>query len=316
MLQVIGCRTAEQNDSSLNEGLEGITFDNNRHTAAFDGEVYSGDAMITQLRRRARNWSFTIDYNHVSPSYRTETGYDPWNNYRNLSLWNQYTIYPANGIFERIEPELYIDNRWNYAGDSKWTHFNINLFNSLRWAQTYFGTAFHPGTEMWDGVRFYNLWNLEFYAGSHFNDRIGCEANFNFGPGVAVWIPEKGNELSYYLSLYLKPIDRLTVEPTANYSRSRQQDSGELLYEQLIVRSRFELQANRELSFRLVVQYNDNGDYWNIDPLLTYRIGSFSIFYIGSTHDVTQLTDGQNTRKMWKQTSQQFFMKLQYLFRL
>ena len=316
VLQVIGSFTEEQNDSSLSEGLDGITFADGKHTAAFDGETYAGDALITQLRRRSRNWSFTIDYNHVSPSYRTETGYDPWNNYRNLSLWNGYTIYPENGIFEQISPEIYVENRWNYDGDSKWTHLNLNIYNRLRWAQAYFGIAFHPGAEMWNGVEFKDLWNLEFYAGSRFSDRIGCEANFNFGPGVAVWIPEKGNELSYYLAINFKPIDRLTVEPTVNYSRSRKLDSEEMLYKQLIARSRFELQANKQLSIRLVVQYNDNGDNWDIDPLLTYRLSPFSMIYFGSTHDITQLNGDQPAQKTWKQTSQQFFMKLQYLFRI
>jgi len=66
----------------------------------------------------------------------------------------------------------------------------------------------------------------------------------------------------------------------------------------------------------LVVQYNDSWNNWDIDPLLTYRISPFSVFYVGSTHDITELTGEPNDRKIWKQTSQQFFMKLQYLFRI
>ena len=314
--QFIGTFTKEQDDSALNEGLEGLTFADGKHTVAFDGEYYSGDAMITQFRRRARNWNFTVDYNHVSPSYRTETGYDPWNNYHNFSIWNGLDIYPESGIFTRISPQTYFDNRWNYDGEKKWTRANIGLESNLRWAQTYAGVYFHRMREMWGGRTFDGLWNLEFYSGSQFSNALGYEMNFNFGPNVARWLLLKGNELSFYGALLIKPIDRLIIEPTVNYARSEEVNTGEELYEQLIGRVRFQLQANKELSTRLVVQYNDNGNTWDIDPLLTYRISSFSMFYIGSTHNIAQLTDVLANDKIWRQTSQQFFMKIQYLFRL
>lgn len=314
--QFITSFTKEQNDSALSEGLEGITFADAKHTTAFDGESYTGDAIITQFRRQTRNWSFTIDYNHVSPSYRTETGYDPWNNYRNFSIWNGYDFYPERGVFTRISPQIYFDNRWNYDGDKKWTRVNIALESNLRWAQTYFGAAVHAGSEMWGGQEFKDLWNLEFYTGSHPNDAFGYEANINFGPNVARWLLEKGNDINVYAAVLFKPIDRLTIEPTVNYARSKQVDTGEELYKQFIGRTRFQFQANKELSVRLVVQYNDSWDNWDIDPLLTYRLSSFSMFYIGSTHDITQLTGQPDEDQVWRQTSQQFFMKVQYLFRL
>lgn len=314
--QYITSFTKEKDDSILSKGLEDITFDNGKHTVAFDGESYSGDAIITQLRRQARNWSFTINYDHVSPSYRTETGYDPWNDYRNFNIWLGYNLYSENGIFERISPQIWFDNRWNFDGDKKWYHVDLSLNNDFRWAQTYFGISYMRSSEKWRGVRFKDLWNLEFYTGSRFSDAIGYNMNFNFGTAVARWLLEKGNEIWFWGSLDLKPIDRLTIEPTVSYSRSEGIDTDEELFKQLIGRTRIQLQANKELSFRLVVQYNDSWDNWDIDPLLTYRISPFSVFYIGSTHDITELTGEPDNRRVWKQTSQQFFMKLQYLFRI
>jgi hypothetical protein len=314
--QYIMSYTEEPDKTSLTTDLSDSTFDNGKHTVALDGESYSGDAIIMQFRRRTRNWYFTFDYNHVAPSYRTETGYDPWADYHNFSFYNGYEIYPEGGIFQNITHEIYIDNRWNYDGDNKWTRFNTSITGDFRWAQSYLGVAYHPKSEMWGGKKFNDMWNVEIYAGSQFSDALGYETNFNFGPNAARWLLRKGNEISFYTALLIKPIDRLTIEPTINYSRSKDVDTDEELYKQLIVRTRLQVQANKELSCRLVVQYNDSWDQWEIDPLLTYRLSSFSVFYVGSTHDITELTSIRDDRKIWKQTSQQFFMKLQYLFRI
>jgi len=60
------------------------------------------------------------------------------------------------------------------------------------------------------------------------------------------------------------------------------------------------------------------GDYkrrrWDVDPLLTYRLSPFSVFYIGSTYDYRELPDGAPDQRRWWLTSRQFFAKLQYLF--
>ena len=91
-------------------------------------------------------------------------------------------------------------------------------------------------------------------------------------------------------------------------------ETDEELYEQHITRTRFQLQANRELSVRLVVQYNDGWETWDVDPLLTYQLTPFSVFYLGSTYDYGNLNAGLDDPSAWRLTNRQFFMKIQYLF--
>jgi hypothetical protein len=67
-----------------------------------------------------------------------------------------------------------------------------------------------------------------------------------------------------------------------------------------------------ELFLRLVVQYNDFSHGLNLEPLLSYKINPFTIFYIGSTHAYEEL----GARQELAQPSRQFFMKFQYLFRI
>ncbi len=55
---------------------------------------------------------------------------------------------------------------------------------------------------------------------------------------------------------------------------------------------------------------------WDIDPLVTYRINPFSVFYIGSTHDYHDLKNDPAASSKWGMTERHFFMKLQYLFQI
>jgi hypothetical protein len=314
--QYIMSYTKEPNDSVLSGGLGDITFDNGKHTGAFDGESYSGDALIAQFRRRARGWNFTADYDYVAPSYRTETGYDPWNDYRNFFIYSEYNFFPSKTIFEQITPQLNFDNRWNFDGEKKWTHYSVSIDNDLRVAQINYGAFYTWGEEKWGAVDFKNLWHVEVYGEARLNHAVGFEFNAQYGPNVARWLLEKGNETSLYAGFELKPLDRIILEPTVNYIKSTDTDTEEELFKQTIGRVRVRCQVNREFSIRLVTQYDNYDDNWEIDPLLTYKLSPFSLFYIGSTHDITQLTDSSDNNKVWKQTSRQFFMKLQYLFRI
>jgi hypothetical protein len=313
--QYVSSHTKEQVDPEASEGLENIHFDDDKYTAAFDGESYSGDAFITQLRRRGRHWNFTIDYNQVAPSYRTETGYDPWNDYRNFSIYSGYTFYFENKLLDRITPQVYFDSRFKFNNDRRWARINVSTESQWKFAQTYFSVLYSRGTETWSDLEYNKLWSIEFDLASTFSDKIGYYIGYDYGHDVAFRAQAVGRETELYAEIDLKPFDRLTIEPNVSFLRSSSIDTDEEYFEGYITRTRFRFQANKEFSTRLVIQYNDFNQSWDIDPLITYRISPFSVFYIGSTHDVSKLNYGPEDPSQWKQTERQFFMKLQYLFR-
>ena len=161
----------------------------------------------------------------------------------------------------------------------------------------------------------------------------GFNLSFSRNPALSVGLSGDENSLSAYAEL--KPLDRLTIVPTTSYVRSSDVNQGVELFRQFIGRTRLELQLNTRLSVRLVVQYNDlkmrytfpgaenwpvadlpvyKSKRWDIDPLITYRISPFSLFYIGSTQDYNDLNTDPDKSSNWRITERHFFMKLQYLF--
>jgi hypothetical protein len=308
---------------ALAQMMGGDTFDGGKHTVAFDGESYLGHAFISRLRRNSRSWNFNIDFNQVSPSYRTQIGYDPLMNYRNFSIFNAYHIRPESGLFERITPRLYASGRWHFDGVNQNEIINFNVDGQMRFAQINIGTSYGTHNETYGGVRYSDLWDVNLNFNTRPSDRVGFGFHASLGRGIARFAQAKGDEKSFNFYFDLKPIDRLIIEP--NFDYSRMDISGEKLYSGYITRTRVRFQASRRLSVRLVAQYNNFRDSWDIDPLLTYRLSSFSVFYIGSTYDYNHFQENPGTPNdptdpyrpaSWELSSRQFFMKFQYLIRI
>lgn len=125
-----------------------------------------------------------------------------------------------------------------------------------------------------------------------------------------------GTETSYGLWADIRPINRMLISASYNYISSDDLDTGERLFSQSVFRSTLSLQLSREFSLRLITQYNDRYRTWDIDPLLTYRINSLTVFYIGSTRRYRNLTLIDDGLDGWNMTDRQYFVKLQYLFRI
>jgi len=317
------------------EGVEvapGATFADGRHTYDLDGESFSGNALITQLRHQTRRMNVVLDYNQVAADYRTQTGYDPWNNQRNAYVWAGYNFYPQGGPFQRISPSLFTNGRWNFEGDQKWRHNQAQLNTWLRWAQTFVSLRYQAGQETWGDKTYDDLWSLTANAQMRPNAAVGLFGYVQYGENPARLANERGDELTVSLGLDLKPFDRLTIEPSLDFIRSELSGVGDLLFEQTIARARFQLQVDPRLSLRLVVQhiesesplYNEQdwyhlsfGSKWEIDPLMTYRLNSFSVFYLGSTHDWRDFNAADPAlSSLHTMTARKYFTKIQYLFQI
>lgn len=336
--QVLASFSKEPGRVGESAGLDEVKFDRGTRTAMFDGETFTGNAFIARFNRFARHWNFMFDYNQVDPSYRTQTGYDPWVDYRNGSFWTQYTFYPESGPFQRIQPQFYTDARWLYDGTRRWEHQNLSVFASMRTAQTWIQASVRRGSEDWTSrvdtvlLSYDDLRSVNLGTGSRFSNQLGYSFNFHLGRNVARFADATGNEYGMSFSLNLKPIDRLVIEPNINYVRSTDVIDKSQLYRQFIARTRFRLQVNPELSVRLVVQYNDSkgkfiydpgsgptygsfgGKAWDIDPLVTYRLNPFSVLHVGSTQDINFFEGTDSFKPQWKLSQRRVFVKLQYLF--
>lgn len=307
--QLLGSNTKEINDPTIFS--DASFFGSTKYTPGFDGQSYSGTALYTQFRRDARNYSFNVTYQDISPTFQAENGFITANDMRMVDIQNYYDFYPDNSLIEM--GEVYLENNFQ---------FNYDDARKQRWTATGLFLRFKSQTS----VNLFLLpYNEELYHSVHFNRINRGELSINSSPATYISVyadvqlgrfinrgsalPGYGHNIS--TSVTLKPTSQLRFD--VSYSRSRLSDlaTDELFYDGYIGRLSGIYQFNSDVFFRVIGQYNQFSKVVEIDPLLSYKLNPFTICYAGSTHNLVDF----NSPYGFEQTQRQFFVKVQYLWR-
>jgi hypothetical protein len=137
------------------------------------------------------------------------------------------------------------------------------------------------------------------------------------------------------LTISVRPISSLRIDNTYLFSRLRERDSAAAIFNNHIIRTKWNWQFNRELSFRMILQYSATlanptltslatTKQFNADFLLTYLIHPGTAIYVGYNSDLQnidpalQVVPGSGllrTRDHLINDGRLFFVKVSYLFR-
>ncbi|MEO6048809.1 MAG: DUF5916 domain-containing protein, partial [Candidatus Kapaibacterium sp.] len=312
--QAVASRTAEggsKSDSSQ-PALEGITFDHGRHTAALDGETFWGRGIYAGLKRGGKYWNFTMNYWDVDAGLRSANGFLDRNSSRQISAYNGVSLFPEIAWVDKIVPSLSAGRLWNadWLRKRDWisgaTEFYVH-------PQTWLQLAYTFERERFRDVEFGAINHIDINLNSNFSDPMSLAFDISYGQFIARTLatPLLGTGLNMDISSTIKPFRRFNIQPTFSYSVLHAPEVGEI-FRGYLLRSRFNYQFTRELLLRLVVQYDQFSRALNVDPLLTYKISPFTIFYIGSSHDYQEYDSSSHLTA----TGQQFFAKIQYLVQM
>jgi hypothetical protein len=206
--------------------------------------------------------------------------------------------------------------KWNFQGVRKDEWINASFEVKFRAAQTGVHSRYMHSNELFGGVQFDNIWQAHTCFNAQPSGALSFGGYYNYGDRIARWDLVMGKETTRGLWADIRPIDRLLISLSYDDAFSDELETGIRLYSQSILRTRMSLQVLRALSARLVVQYNDRYHSWDVDPLVTYRINSLSVFYIGSTQQYRDLSPLEEGPDGWTLCNRQYFLKFQYLVRL
>ena len=319
--QVVGSRTIEPVDPEAGADFEEAVFDGGTHTTALDGETFNGHALYGNLNRNARHWNFNVGYEELSPTFRADNGFITQNDHRQLRLWNGINIYPRQiGFIDRIMPQFGGRRQWNFAGERKRDAVFTEVFAQMK-SQTNLFAGVTLSRERFEDQDFNDLHTVTVGVFSNFSEWLGFDVFASTGRDINrnADTPEDlvtGRSLGLNGGLVMRPTARLRIAPALSYAALRHPDRDENFFSGYILRTRLNYQFTSRLLVRTIVQYNDFSEALEIDPLLTYRINPFTVFYVGSTHDFgtfeqPNLRDGS----VFRQRERQVFFKFQYLVR-
>jgi len=292
-------------------------FSDGKYTAALDGEYFAGFSNYLSLNRSARHWNFQFTYNDASPVARRDNGFNSNNDYRTVQTNQYYDFYPEGKIIKRVEPSLFGYMRYDYDGRIREQFAQANLWFRLPLQiSTNFG-FFLANNEMFGGIFHEGVRRANFSL--NFSTFDWLRGNLYIASGKSIVRsdnPYVGYVNDYELSGTIKPIDKITLENSYVYYELLKSFGGEKIYAGYIFRNKTNVQVTKNLSARLIFQYDTFSGNFNFSPLISYKINPFTIFYIGSTYDYNDVVSTPNDVYKKVLTDRQYFMKLQYLWRL
>ncbi len=312
-------------------------------TRSLAGTTLAGPAYYAGLRREGRQFTQKTEYTDFSPGFLTETGFVRRTDIRSVSQETVYRFRPEGDALISWGPSVEARGIWDHSG----TRLDWEVETGMTWEfnrQTTFGVSWTPGRERlrpedFPGLadsRDYSRRKQELFFRSDFFPDINVRASYSFGreinlvpvQGVS---PESANATEAELILTLRPNRHIRNDNTYILARLTG-ENGESVFNNHILRSRWNWQFNRELALRVILQYDtvlvnpgmtrlEPRKNFNADFLVTYLVNPWTALYVGYNSNFRNVAlipigfgSGIVTSDDFLHDSRQFFVKFSYLF--
>ena len=314
------------------------------YTRDFDGERSSDPAFSVGLGRQHRTFQNYFNYVDRGPDFNTALGFVPRVGIRDVNNFAVYRWYPKKSRVQSFGPNFFTQAIWDHNG--KLQDWRVNMPFSIDFrGNTSIFVRRAEFAESFAGIRFREHTNdFNLYTG--FLNWLSFYVNFTNGIGVnffpASGLPSTSNIVNGSTGFTLRPTSQFTLEQTYIYTRlaTRKDHLPEgdtttsVIFNNHILRSKFNYQFSRALSVRAIFDYNsvlpnerlvalDRDKRFTTDFLMTYLVNPGTALHVGYTDGyqnlridpVTMPASLVRTGAPTSSTGRQFFVKMSYLFR-
>jgi hypothetical protein len=317
-----------------------------------DSHGWDHDVFLFSDGQRA---TFFTEYQDITPEFETETGFVRRRDIRRTNSYYHFYWHPSKSkTLQMHGPEMSFERIWDHQGTG--IEYNTNGDYVFQFQHN---LLFAPiiGVQS-DTLRPQDFGGL--LANRKFNQNFGglvfrgqplsylnWSLNLIRGGTINLVVPQgqlpiEGDETTVNFTLGLKPVGQMQIDNTYILDHVRRNPIGHAVYNNHIIRSKWNYQISRELSVRVIGQYNGllaNPTYssltttksMNFDFLVTYLLHPGTAIYFGYNSDVANIDPGLCVRvagvcdpngngllrnqHLFINDGRQFFVKLSYLFR-
>lgn len=318
-------------------------------TQSMEGNYFAGPAYQVFADRRSRKLQFHSFYNDNSSGFRTRTGFFRRPGIRRVGGFSRYQFRPEGKHLIAHGPAMFTQTLWSHDGTRLEKFINVNYqFQFIR--QTFFGMFTNVGRDQLRPVDFSVLPANRDYPMNHHGiffetaffkwitllGEGGWGTDTNFVP--ASGRPVSAKNTFFQGGMTLRPVTRLTIDNSYLLTRFRSGSTSASIFNNHIIRSKWNYQFNRELSLRFISQYTATlanpeltslrtTKNLNFDFLITYLLHPGTAVYAGYNTNLQNLDPGLRfdpfdsgtnllrTRNLAINDGRQFFVKLSYQFR-
>jgi len=289
----------------------------------------SGSAIRASVDANGRHFVSSSAFSRISTGFRTDAGFVPRTDIRELVHSTRIDLRPAHGPILVWGPTLTATRLWDVVGEPLDGTGRLDLGAELR-RQTR-PRVFHvvtrerlAGTAAASNVGAPVFAQHATGAGLSSAPLAGLRFDAEYSAGTAVNLrPAEGRSLALAnsrngsVTLGVRPTPSLTVDTTYLWLRLDERDRGARIFTNHLVRSRWNYQVTRRLSARTIVSHDrvaadparsslTETRRTNVDLLLTYFVQPGTAVYVGVNHDRIGLGEPLSRR---------VFLKVSYLIR-
>ncbi|MEE2637407.1 MAG: DUF5916 domain-containing protein [Acidobacteriota bacterium] len=285
-----------------------------------DGNETTGPMLDAGYRHSGRNLAYRASYYSIDPAFDTEVGFVRRRDIRRMRTDVSYRWWPENWLIN-WGPEFDYSRNWNF--DDVLVDEEARLRMRMTFAKNIsFRADVRREMERFGGI---NFDKTRFsYSGN-----VSASRLFSFG-GSYFWgdqiryteTPFLGEGSSGSVFMSLRPFSRLQSSMNINTSRLFDPLGESEVFDVKIYRALTTYQFTDRLLLRNILQHNSFSGTLGANLLVTYRVNSGTVFFIGYDDRYQQgdmLLD-ENDEPVYfttdfQRTNRAFFTKISYLFR-
>jgi hypothetical protein len=310
------------------------------------GSYLAGPAAEVTLQREGRKLNYFMDYSDRSDGFRTFTGFDPQPDIHNVYQRVQYSFRPEGKHLISWGPQMEIYHTFDHEGN----YLNSGYFPSLKTefvGQTFLNFYYAKEMELLRprdfGVLTSNQKYLRHTTEVEFKTslyrpisfqldyRFGTRINYDAPDGVAPFI---AGRTAVNATLTVRPSRSLRVDNTYILFRLLNRLGAPGSLNNHIIRSKWNYQYTKRLSFRFIGEYNsvlanpaftflETTKNFNADFLVTYLVHPSTAIYVGYNSNLENVllplrndVDGDLLHGgRMRNDGRGLFIKASYLFR-
>ena len=285
-------------------------------TVTLDGDKKRGNAVLIELERNTRNWNTNFNFVSYSPEYEAPLGFVTQNSIHSAEISHSYSYFPEDkeGIIQQLQVNVGSEITFNYNNLRKYFDVFNNTFIQWKGNLRTGINIVHIINEEFAGFVGRNMTEISMFNGYSPSEKINLRAFVSLSESLRYdeEDPSVGKALfvGTFNNFQLTP--KLSLNPSLRYSELRSSANNSLYFKGYIGRVNMNYQFNKDLSFRLIGEYNDFDKVFFYQPLFKWNPNPFTIFYIGGSNGYSRIENS----KSFSIESSNLYIKFQYLFDL
>ncbi len=280
-------------------------------TSLVDGKGDYKPAYYFNSFYNSRYVSAGIFYQGIHPEFEALAGFVNRNDYQKGGGWLRFSVYPQKKFLNEASFSVNYQKYYDYKRkfpieDSFRTHLNFKIddFNRV-------SLYFINSMERYQDIDFRKNYG-GFELSSYLLKWVDIEGGLRFGEGI-LYDPENpylGWNLMSYIWTQFKPMERIRLGISYQKYEFRKERGGDVVIDYNVGRGRIEYQLHKNLSTRLILDYNHYKKEIYGSFLLSWILKPGIVFFAGYDSNYEKI------KGAFRKSSSNIFLKFSYWWRI